>query len=320
MYEIKISVIIPTYNEEKNISKLLYSLLNQSHKPDEIIISDGGSTDKTVDIINNIKKKNDLIKLCGRKGKCRGAGRNSAIEFSKNKIIALIDSGTVARKNWLENLYKSSINLRNKIVFGSIQSLYDDYVSRNIANFIYGKDNKSETLNFSVSSLLLEKSIWEKVGKFPESKKGNYVVEDLRFIERIKKNNIEYNICEKAIVYWKLPNTYLSIFNRYKEYSIGAFENNYSKIWHYKVFRNYLFLLLIIFLTIILLNYKYLLIILTCLIFFRSHTYIRNKEKYKNSFFKKLFDYFVTSFILILIDATAFLGAFKHFKNNYFLK
>ena len=55
---IKISVVVPTLNEEINIAKFLDSLLNQTRKPDEIIISDGGSIDKTVFIINNyIKKK-----------------------------------------------------------------------------------------------------------------------------------------------------------------------------------------------------------------------------------------------------------------------
>ena len=92
--KLDISVAIPVYNEEKSIIPLLESLFAQTYKPKEIIISDGGSKDKTIELINNFIKKNSseniLVKIIGRKGKCRGAGRNIAIENSRSKYIALI--------------------------------------------------------------------------------------------------------------------------------------------------------------------------------------------------------------------------------------
>ena len=47
----KISVVIPTFNEELSIQKTLNSLVAQTLKPCEIIIADGGSTDNTLRVI-----------------------------------------------------------------------------------------------------------------------------------------------------------------------------------------------------------------------------------------------------------------------------
>ena len=81
----KFSVVVPTYNEEKNIYKLIEALLSQKLLPDEIIISDGGSVDKTLDIVLNFIKKNDKIKILNRNGKCRGSGRNEGIFYSPRR-------------------------------------------------------------------------------------------------------------------------------------------------------------------------------------------------------------------------------------------
>ena len=62
------SIIIPTYNEEKDISKCLESLENQAFKDFEIIVVDDGSTDKTREIVRKFKK----VKLI--KGKHKGPG------------------------------------------------------------------------------------------------------------------------------------------------------------------------------------------------------------------------------------------------------
>jgi len=53
-----VSVIIPTYNEEKVIDDCLKSLADQSYKPIEIILVDDGSKDKTPKIIGNWKLEN----------------------------------------------------------------------------------------------------------------------------------------------------------------------------------------------------------------------------------------------------------------------
>ena len=50
----KVSVAMITYNGEKYIEEQLNSILNQTTKPDEIIISDDGSTDGTISIVQDI--------------------------------------------------------------------------------------------------------------------------------------------------------------------------------------------------------------------------------------------------------------------------
>ena len=121
----KITVVIPTFNESKTIESLLNSLFNQSLLPDEIIISDGGSTDNTLDKIKLLKNNKINIKVIGRKNKCRGSGRNAAIEESNNDLIALIDSGIIAEKNWLSNLYQKVMEDNTlDVIYGMVKPIH----------------------------------------------------------------------------------------------------------------------------------------------------------------------------------------------------
>jgi len=56
----KISIVIPSYNEEKKIADCLESYLKQSSLPHEIIVVDGGSKDNTVSIIKRHQIKNSF--------------------------------------------------------------------------------------------------------------------------------------------------------------------------------------------------------------------------------------------------------------------
>ena len=57
MEDKKVSIIIPMYNAEKNISICLDSILNQTYKNFEIIIVNDGSTDNSLKIVNKYKEK-----------------------------------------------------------------------------------------------------------------------------------------------------------------------------------------------------------------------------------------------------------------------
>ncbi len=92
----KISVIIPTYNERENIEKITNVILNdfRKHKvTGEIIVVDDNSPDKTYDVVNKISKKHKNVKLIHRK---KERGKGSAIiagaKKSKHALVAMIDS------------------------------------------------------------------------------------------------------------------------------------------------------------------------------------------------------------------------------------
>lgn len=309
MEKINISVIIPTFNEEKNISKLLKALLGQSFLPDEIIISDGQSTDNTLQIISNLSKKNKLIKIINRKGKCRGSGRNEGIKSAKNNLLALIDSGTIPDKDWLLNFVKYlKQNKKFDVIFGSVFFKTNNIFDESYATILIDKnlDNKNYLIP-SVASMFIKKSIWEEIGGFSESIDGSYNAEDISFKNNIKKS--KYNIIyeKNAKIYWIITFSIKKIFKRFYEYSLGSLKAGYFKTWHKGLLRNILFFIFLIYLS-FQLSFLFLLFLIF-LLFLKSFSYLRFMKWYKKSnIFKKLYYIFITTIVFSLVDISSILG------------
>ena len=100
--KIKISVILPVYNEEKNIIKCVNSILSQSLKNFELIIINDGSTDSThnklIDLINNDKR----IIYIKQNNKGLSKSLNTAISKCKGEYIARIDADDISNKDRLK--------------------------------------------------------------------------------------------------------------------------------------------------------------------------------------------------------------------------
>lgn len=102
-----ISVIIPMYNSEKSIIPCLESVVHQTYTGKvEIIIVNDGSTDRSVEYVNNFISGNsadlrDIVLLNQENGGVSKA-RNAGLSFSKGDFIALLDADDVWDKNKLK--------------------------------------------------------------------------------------------------------------------------------------------------------------------------------------------------------------------------
>ena len=74
--EVKVSVIVPVYNSEAFIRQTAEYILGQSLKDIEIIFVDDGSTDKTREILEEISKTDDRVKVLHQQNSFAGAARN----------------------------------------------------------------------------------------------------------------------------------------------------------------------------------------------------------------------------------------------------
>ncbi|MBI2613217.1 MAG: glycosyltransferase family 2 protein [Candidatus Levybacteria bacterium] len=94
----KISVIIPVYNEEKYIGKCLESIANQIEKPDEVIVVDNNCTDRTVEIA---QKFGVGVKIVKEKKQGMIFARNAGFNNAKYEIIARIDADSILPLDWI---------------------------------------------------------------------------------------------------------------------------------------------------------------------------------------------------------------------------
>jgi glycosyltransferase involved in cell wall biosynthesis len=97
------SIIIPVFNEEKYLSGCLSSLTNQTLRPDEIIICDNNSTDKSVAIAKSFQ--NILpIKIIHQPVKGIIPTVEKAWRVSTGEIIVRTDADALYPKDWLNNI------------------------------------------------------------------------------------------------------------------------------------------------------------------------------------------------------------------------
>lgn len=101
------SVIIPTYNREKELPRALLSIVQQSYKNFEVVIVDNGSTDDTKNVINgfiNDYPEIDIQYIYQKNSGSPAGSRNSGIKAAKYDWVAFLDSDDTWEDNKLEKI------------------------------------------------------------------------------------------------------------------------------------------------------------------------------------------------------------------------
>jgi len=165
----KVSVVCTVLNEEKSIIALLDSLGKQKTKADEIIIVDGGSTDRTIEIVQHYLKRDRTIKMLVEKCS-RAKGRNLGIDIARNQIIAIIDAGCIADTEWLRKITQPFTDKDIDVVAGFYKMITKNNFQKAASIFLGVSPNKFDVgYQPSARSMAFRKSVWEKLGGFPES-------------------------------------------------------------------------------------------------------------------------------------------------------
>ena len=163
-----ISICITVLNEEESIGKLLDSLLVQSKKASEIAIVDGGSSDKTVEIIRHYQKKHSFIRLIIEKSS-RARARNIAVDFAKSEVIAMTDAGCIADSDWLKNITTPFETGKVDVVAGFYKMVGKTNFQKAESVFMGVTPRKfNHKFLSSTRSIAFTKKIWDEVGGFPE--------------------------------------------------------------------------------------------------------------------------------------------------------
>ncbi|MDO4197278.1 MAG: glycosyltransferase family 2 protein [Prevotellaceae bacterium] len=108
MNNFKVAVVIPTLNEERFIEGCLQSVMKQTFPFEEmdVMVVDGGSKDKTRDIVNSISEKHPNVRLLPNPGKIQSIAFNIGVKESTAPYIVRLDAHASYCKEYIETCVK----------------------------------------------------------------------------------------------------------------------------------------------------------------------------------------------------------------------
>ena len=226
-----LSIIIPTFNEAENISRLVGFLHNHAGDK-EIIVSDGGSTDDTLVIA---KKAGASVVVSPQKG--RAGQMNYGASLAKGDVLYFIHADTIPPRSFFTDI---EIAIAEGFSFGRYRTAFDSkkiilkinaFLTRFDLFECYGGDQ----------TMFISQKLFNEIGGFDASMK---IMEDYDLVSRAKKLG-RYKIIQKAALisarkydsnsWWKVQTANYTIIQMYKK---GASQNEmverYKKLLDYR--------------------------------------------------------------------------------------
>ena len=174
----KISVIIPTINEANNLP-LLLSDLSTIHKEGEIIIVDGGSKDKTIDVASIYGAK-----VYKSKERSRGQQLDIGAKNSKGDLLIFLHADTRLTNDWFTKI-KSVLNENKNYIYYFKFKINDKKIIYRALEILVNFRSQYFKQPYGDQGLIIHKSIYIKNNGF----RNIPLMEDVDFLRRLKKRN-----------------------------------------------------------------------------------------------------------------------------------
>lgn len=220
----KVSVVVPVFNEEAYIGKCLEGLVAQNEKADEIIIVDNNSTDKTAKVCRQFG-----VKVIKEKRQGMTPARNRGFNQAKYEIIARCDADTIVPKNWIKKIKKNFSNDHIDALVGPL-ILYDLPFKTTLYSKAYlaGVRMVKKHNILLGSNMVITKAMWEKV-KNDVCLLDKQLQEDIDLSLHIKEHGGHIAYDDSFVVYSsgrRIKNNPLSFFIEYPIKSIRTLRNH----------------------------------------------------------------------------------------------
>ncbi|MCL2027594.1 MAG: glycosyltransferase [Bacteroidales bacterium] len=167
-----ISVIIPVYNASRYLVACMESCLSQTYRDFEVIAVNDGSTDNSLEILENYAQKDSRITIINKENGGLPRARETGIAKAKGEYIFFLDSDDTITPDALEVLWKEAQTSDCDIIAGGIVAVLEsgkiilDYTNK----YIYSESNQSllcsllaKTIPFSLCGKLIRKHLFENI-------------------------------------------------------------------------------------------------------------------------------------------------------------
>lgn len=165
-----ISIVVTVFNKEKFIENTLNSIINQTDSPSEIIIINDGSTDRSLEIINNIQLPN-FAYVITTKNQGVSASRNLGLKKAKSKYIHFVDGDDILKRDSV-SIFKREIHKNpNHILYAANRISENHKIKRRINGLSDKEFDLKEYLNLLIeyknlcwtSAVVINKSILKNI-------------------------------------------------------------------------------------------------------------------------------------------------------------
>ncbi|MGC9133567.1 MAG: glycosyltransferase [Nanopusillaceae archaeon] len=230
----KVSIVVPAYNEEKNIRETIERLINLDYPKEklEIIIVDDGSKDRTYEIAKEYERYN-FVKVYKKENGGKASALNYGIKRVSGDYIVVLDADSIPQNDSLKKMIKYFYLYPDiSIVVPSVQInetknwiekyQYIDYVIYNFSRIAL--DYMSAIFIAPGPFSVFKKEVFDKIGLFDEKN----ITEDMEIALRAQKNKLKIKYCPESIIYTKPPDSFKKLLKQRVRWYLGFIEN-YSK-------------------------------------------------------------------------------------------
>ena len=169
---IRYSVVIATHNRDEYLKEAIFSALNQTYSPDEIIISDNVSSNQTKELVNEISQGSQVkIKYIGHQmGGKSSISMNLAVYSAQGNYIAFLNDDDIWELNYLKKISHLILKNKSKIIYTWFTDWHKDKKKpgKSLKQGLQMKDFLIRNPGCVVSNLVVYKELFIGLGGFDE--------------------------------------------------------------------------------------------------------------------------------------------------------